>query len=135
MQITRADEEISRLVGRCVTWWKMRLQAQAAARELDALGDKDLEMLAQDLALSTDELRDLAADGKGSELMERMLRAYGLSIDVLRTGQPDLVRDMAVACARCADKGRCSHDLDAGTAREHAAGYCPNVPTFEALQP
>ena len=65
MNITHADEEISRLVSRAVAWWRDRVEAQAQARELAELPPQDRAELARDLALTPADLDLLARDARG----------------------------------------------------------------------
>ena len=135
MNITHADEEISRLVSRAVAWWRDRLEAQAQARELADLPAQDRAELARDLALTPADLDMLAQDSRGGLLMERMAKACGVDLDEVRRTMPDVSRDMALGCARCGDKARCRHDMDAGLVDLVAPDYCPNAGTFRDLSP
>jgi len=135
MNITHADEEISRLVGRAVAWWRDRVEAQAQARELADLPPQDRADLARDLALTPADLDLLARDARGGMLMERMARACEVDLGEVRRTMPDVSRHMALGCARCGDKTRCRHDMDAGLVDLVAPDYCPNAATFRELSP
>jgi hypothetical protein len=118
------------LLGRAYAWWRERRERD----ELAGLSAAEFGRIARDLSLSDADLRDLSEDGdKGASLMRRMAQARGLDLDQARSRNPDQIRDMAVACARCGEKKRCAHDLAEGTAAVTSRDYCPNAETFELL--
>jgi hypothetical protein len=85
--------------------------ALADLREFEAMEPDMMAAIAGECGLSVTELRDVVVHGSGaSSLMARMMQAYG-----------------------CLAKGRCRRELDAGTAADHADGFCPNAYTFERL--
>jgi hypothetical protein len=43
------------------------------------------------------------------------------------------MRDLQRICIACGHKGRCRHDLAAGTAPSHYRDYCPNAMSLDVL--
>jgi hypothetical protein len=108
--------------------------ALADLREFEAMEPDMMAAIAGECGLSVTELRDVVVHGSGaSSLMARMMQAYGLDPEGLRTRDPHTMRDIEGLCSRCLAKGRCRRELDAGTAADHADGFCPNAYTFERL--
>jgi tRNA C32,U32 (ribose-2'-O)-methylase TrmJ len=107
---------------------------QARAREFDALGGEELRLMAADLRISVDDLRDAALQSEDeAALMRRMLALHGLDPARIGHEMPELMRDMTLTCARCAEKGRCAHDLDDGLEPAEAGTFCPNADAMAAL--
>ncbi len=122
-------------VGFLTRWWRNWKRQYAATRELDACGDGEVAHLAQDLGVSTSELRTLAGRWPDSaDLLRRRMDALG--IDAAQVGQldPEGLRDLQRVCGQCADEKRCEHDLRRDAGDGSWRGYCPNVDTLDALR-
>ncbi|PSC03786.1 hypothetical protein SLNSH_16875 [Alsobacter soli] len=118
-------------LARAAAWWR----EHTGSDELSELPSGELQRMAHDLSLSEDDLKTLAASSAGqAELMARMMAARGLDIDKVRAQDPDLIRDMAVLCARCDEKRRCARDLRDGVAASAGEEYCLNVGAFKLLE-
>lgn len=90
--------------------------------------------IADDLGVSSSELRDIASKGPGgADLLRRMLDALHVDPNEIINANPGVMRDLQRLCANCADKKRCAHELDDGTAAEHFHEFCPNAFTLDAL--
>jgi hypothetical protein len=114
--------------------WRDYRAALAELRELEAMEPSELAATAANCGLSVGELREVVANSAGAPaLMVRMMRAYGLDPEKVRRLDPLMMRDIEGLCSRCAAKGRCRHELNAGTAVDHADVFCPNAYTFERL--
>jgi hypothetical protein len=114
--------------------WRDYRAALAELREIEAMEPETVAAVAGECGLSVAELREVVAHGSGaSNLMDRMMQAYGLDPRGLRARDPLTARDIEVLCSRCATKGRCRRELEAGTAAGHADDFCPNAYTFERL--
>lgn len=117
-----------------VTRWRDYQSSRAALSELMDLDPQEISRMANEYGLSSGDLQDLVAEGPhAADLMDRMLRARGLDPNDIRHDLPGVVADMAVLCSRCGVKGRCEHELDAGTAARNADDFCPNAMTMRAL--
>lgn len=104
-------------------------------RELREMDDGDFARIAQDLCMSPAELDAVVCQGpQASEELPQPLKSLGIDEAVSRA-QPLLHRGMVRVCASCQQKAQCDHDLDAGTAAEHYAAYCPNAPAIGSEVP
>ncbi|MEP9388542.1 DUF6455 family protein [Mesorhizobium sp. KR9-304] len=119
---------------RFVEKWRDYRAALADLREIEAMEPDTVAAVAAGCGLSVAELREVVADGSSAtSLMARMMKAYGLDPEGLRARDPLTTRDIEVLCSRCVTKGHCRRELDAGTAADHADGFCPNAHTFERM--
>ncbi|HEY0918911.1 hypothetical protein [Devosia sp.] len=104
--------------------WRDRQEQAAVLRALEFMGPEQAAALAADVKLDAPGLRQVLHEGGAvAVLLDRMLAARGLAD---RAISAPLQRDLESTCARCASKTRCRRELDAGTARLHAASFCPN---------
>jgi hypothetical protein len=114
--------------------WRDHRDAVATLREIAAMDPEVAGEIAAEAGLSISDLRDVITHGAGaSQLMRRMMAAYGIDVPEVEHDAPGLLRDVAVLCSRCKAKGRCAEELEAGTARENAHLFCPNAGTFETF--
>ncbi|MCR5858387.1 DUF6455 family protein [Mesorhizobium sp. J428] len=114
--------------------WQDFRSARAALAELDECDPSVVAELARDAGMDVADFRDIVGKGVGADrLMLRMMQAYGIDAARLEREAPAFFRDVAVSCSKCGDKGRCRRELDNGTARGHAAEFCPNQPSFAAI--
>ena len=110
-------------------WLKHRQEM----RELREMDDGDFARVAQDLCMSPAELDAVVRRGPQARgELPQLLKSLGIDEAVSRA-QPLLHRDMVRVCASCRQKAQCDHDLDAGTAAQHHAAYCPNAPAIDEL--
>jgi hypothetical protein len=111
-------------------WFRRR----ARIREFDALGAEELRLLAADLRVSVDDLRDAAVQSEDEiALMRRMLALHGLSAATIDQSMPELMRDLTLTCARCEEKGHCAQKFEEGLEPAEAGAFCPNADTMAAL--
>jgi AcrR family transcriptional regulator len=130
MSSNRVATAFERLIDR----WRDYRAAAAELRELQGMDPETVATIAAECGLSTGELHEVVTHGAGADgLMARMMQAHELDPERMRQLLPGVMRDVEILCARCASKGRCSRELDAGTAARNAPEFCPNAETFEAL--
>lgn len=123
-----------RMLDVLVARWREYQANVAGIREMEACGPEMVAQMASELGMTAAELEQVVSHGAGADkLMARMIAAFGLNAGELQRRDPAMVRDMSILCSLCETKGRCVHELDAGTAAEHAHEFCPNAPTFELL--
>ncbi|MCD2171607.1 DUF6455 family protein [Rhizobium sp. C4] len=123
------------LRGRVQSWWQERQEIARELDELSALGDQGLAMLATDVGVNPQMLAAIVRHGaSAADDMERLMRALNIDPDAVHYDEPGLYRGLQTACALCEDKGRCRHELDAGTASENYAHFCPNHETMSELR-
>lgn len=130
MERSAAHEEPG-LLARALDWLRAY---NARQQELGRLSHDDLEIMASDLGMSPSDLCDVLPRGSDNTLlMDGMLQARGLDPDEVRRSLTPLLRDLELACTRCAATGRCRRELQAGTAAQHAHEFCPNADTIDDL--
>ena len=116
-------------------WWKELLTSRQGDEELQMLSREDVERIAQDLGMTSDELQDFAARGvHASDEAPQMMKALGLDPKELERNQHSVFIDVLHNCAMCPDKRRCGQDLKAGDAPAHFEEYCLNAHTLNALR-
>ncbi len=123
------------LRGRVQSWWQERLEIARELEELSAMGDQGIALLATDVGVSPQMLAAIVRNGaSAADDMERLMRALNIDPDSVHYDEPGLFRGLQTACALCEDKARCRHELDAGTAAENYAHFCPNQETMSELR-
>ncbi|HRJ70399.1 MAG TPA: DUF6455 family protein [Beijerinckiaceae bacterium] len=111
-------------------WFREHLRGN----ELSHLDRSELELMARDLNISSDDLTRLSTEEpKDISLMKQMMALHGLDYDALRKEYSGVVRDMEVTCSRCADRKLCEHDLATGADAHTCDTYCPNADTMKAF--
>lgn len=119
------------LLGRFCDWVKARYQR---GDDLYALSRDDLALMASDLGITENDLRDVlpkAADN--SLLMDQMMVARGLDPDRIRHMWGGLARDLEMTCCRCESVSRCRSELSLGLASRNCHEFCGNAETFDEL--
>lgn len=114
--------------------WQTHRSTRAALAELDEMDPSVVGEIAREAGLEVADLREVVAKGADADrLMYRMMEAFGIDTEKLAHDAPGFIKEVAISCSKCGDKGRCRRELAAGTAREHAAEFCPNEASFAAL--
>jgi len=115
-------------------WIKKYREAVGTQNELANCTPEQVASIARDMGLSPGELRFMAAKGPhAADELPKLLRALGVDPQQLASKDPSKMRDLQRICVTCAHKGRCQHDLAAGTIAGHYHDYCPNAISIEAL--
>lgn len=132
----RAGENGSGMVERLEAWWHDWRQKSRERAELQAAGPALLDCIARDAgAASTQEFLEVVNSGpRGSALMAEMSEALGVDLAAVRVRHPHVLRQMEISCSVCDAKTRCSCELEAGTAANHAGEFCNNAEVFQALR-
>ena len=104
-------------------------------REIDDLGQSELERLARDIGLSPAELRASAGrNGDWVRLLEQRLDQFDFDKTSLESVYSKVVRDLEQTCARCGSASRCSKDFSKSESKDAISDYCPNTHTLQALE-
>jgi Family of unknown function (DUF6455) len=115
-------------------WINKYRHVQGVHDELGQCSQEDVMRIAKDLGVPVSDLRGLAAKGPGAaNLLQKMLLALSVDPQALAKSDPAVMQDLQRLCIMCSQKGRCQHELAAGTAAEHFREFCPNSYTLEAL--
>lgn len=120
------------LMGILTEKWKNIWEKRAAINELAQLDPSEVTRIAEDLGISTSDLRFLAASGSGTtHLLEHRLQTLGVDA----TGvEPAVMRDLQLLCARCNSKQHCAHELEDKPVAARWPKYCPNEQTIGAIK-
>jgi uncharacterized protein DUF6455 len=123
------------LLKQFLQWWSRCSKGRSEHAQLEALDSAEVEHMAREFGVSADQLLAVSQSrGRASELLHRMMRVNGLSLEELRRSHPDVARDLEIHCSLCNEKRRCRRELESGDAPEGFADYCPNASTFVELQ-
>jgi hypothetical protein len=108
-------------------FWRRRV----AVYELAECDASEVARIAQDLGISTANLRLLATqDKRAADLLNRRLETLRLdptSVD------PAVMRDLQRCCSNCDSKPFCAHELEDKPRGATWPQYCPNEQTIAAL--
>ena len=125
---------IEHVIGPLADWWRRHAAVRDSMAELNAFDPDEMARVAQDVGISPSDLRNLATHSTdAADLLERRLKALGLSADRLAQTAPAQLRDMERLCTMCESKGRCARDLAADPQDGVWRKYCPNEDALVAL--
>jgi hypothetical protein len=115
------------LLARVARWWRR-------PDEFGALPQGEMQRMAGELGLSSQDLAALAARGPhAADLLYQRMAVLGIAradVDRVAFG---LVRDLEKSCACCGDKDRCIKDLESRPHDRVWADYCSNAVTLDAV--
>ena len=115
-------------------WVNKYRETLADTGRLSQCSPDEVNQIAKDIGVSVSQLQNIVAKGPGAaDLLRKMLVALHVDPDVIAQSDPAVMRDLQRLCAACDHKGRCRHELAAGTAAEHFHDFCPNAYTLDAL--
>src|ERR1700694_3158486 len=117
-------------------WHRNWRAARKGASELQCAGTAEMERIAQELGLSSFELRSLVSHPDERELLGKRLAGLHLEPSALARSEPATFRDVQRVCAMCGFKYRCARDLAVEAldpAWQEWRDYCPNATTLSAL--
>lgn len=116
---------------RLVQWWR----DLTAAPLVSAVGEVEANKIASDVGVTIPELEAVRHQGAAAAYpMYRRLASLGLDEEQIAREEPGVLHDLQRVCSLCADKKQCLHELKADPSNTHWQDYCPNMPTFEALE-
>jgi len=109
-------------------FWENR----AAANQLANWDPLEVAHIAEDLGISTRELRLLAISNKtAADLLKRRLQS--LHVDPTSV-DPAIMRDLQLHCTQCDSKKLCARELDDKPPTPSWPKYCPNEQTIEVVK-
>ncbi|RDV03285.1 hypothetical protein [Undibacter mobilis] len=116
---------------RFVQWWR----GFAAMPLASEVGGVEANKIASEIGVSVPELEAVRHKGAAAAYpMYRRLASLGLDEERIARDEPGVLNDLQRVCSLCADKKQCLHELKADPNDPHWQDYCPNMPTFEALE-
>lgn len=111
--------------------WSRFRRRRAAAAELQALGNAEVERMAVDAGLTFNDMLELTKRAPDSAaLLYRRLEQAGVDVRALDAA---VLRDMQRCCSGCESKSQCAHELEDKPKAASWPDYCPNQPTLDAL--
>jgi hypothetical protein len=111
--------------------WSRFRRRRAAAAELQALGNAELERMALDAGLTFSDVLELTKRSPDSAaLLYRRLEQANVDV---RSLDAAVLRDMQRCCSGCESKAQCAHELEDKPKAASWPDYCPNQPTLDAL--
>jgi hypothetical protein len=116
-------------------WWRQWTATRADLDRLNRCGCADIERMAYDVGVSTNELCALAGKWPdAAEQLNRRLAALDLDPKDISSVEPQVLHDLQRVCTLCSDKRECERDLAEDPANPKWRAYCPNVITLDALR-
>lgn len=114
-------------------WVEKYRSAIGLRDELAHCGAQEVERIAHDIGLGSEEFISLARNGPhAADQLPRLLRALGVDPD--QHIDAGMMRGLERICITCGNKNWCEHDLAAGTAAQGSYNdYCPNAKTLNAI--
>lgn len=123
------------LTDRLKRWCSATWEAINEAKLLASLDDETVKLLAQDNALSEQELRDLIAKGPhAADEMLALMKLLNIDPKEASLEEPAEFREMHVTCAHCGEKTRCRRELADGSAAADFANYCGNAEMLDDMR-
>ncbi|CDZ27658.1 DUF6455 family protein [Neorhizobium galegae] len=123
------------LTHRLKRWCSATWTAINEAKLLASLDDETVKLLAQDNALSAQELRELIAKGPhAADEMLALMKLLNIDPEEARLEEPAEFRDMNITCAHCGEKTRCRRELADGSAASDFASYCGNADVLDDMR-
>ena len=117
-------------------WYRNWNAAREGAFELQCAGADEVERIAQELGLSSFELRSLVSHPDERELLAQRMAGVHLEPRAVAQSDPAASRDLQRVCAMCGFKYRCARDLAVEAldpSWQQWRDYCPNAATLSAL--
>jgi hypothetical protein len=117
-------------------WRRNWRAAREGTFELQCAGAAEVERIAQELGLSSVELRALVSHPDDRELLAKRMAVLHLEPRAVAQLDPAAFRDLQRVCAMCGFKYRCARDLAVETldpAQQEWRDYCPNAATLNVL--
>jgi len=119
---------IGALLNRVRDWWRRQ-------EGLNALDDEAVGLVAADLGISANAIRDLVARGpKDANLLYERMRALGISKADVDHAANGVMRDLQRTCSCCNEKGVCDWDLAQRPDDPVWKGYCPNADALDFIR-
>jgi transcriptional regulator with XRE-family HTH domain len=115
-------------------WVSKYRDAVSASGVVGQCSPDEVKQIADDLGVSTGELRELMNKGPhAADLLQKLLVALKVDPKELARTEPLVMRDLQRLCTTCGAKKRCTQELAKGTAAAHFHEFCPNAYTLDAL--
>ena len=115
-------------------WRWLKARPDRTARDLAAIGDREVEQIAKDVGVSSAELYSLAwSDANGADLLRTRMTALDLDCQEVARLVPEALHDLQRVCTLCSHRKRCARDLARAASDPSWKDYCPNVSTLVAL--
>jgi hypothetical protein len=116
-------------------WLRKRRSAGQDRRGIDEWSNYEVERIAQDVGLSSQDLREMMQlSPDAAKLLLRRMSMLHLDTDELAKSEMDVMRDLQRVCSTCGSKRQCRIDLARDPENPVWRRYCPNEGTLVELQ-
>ena len=127
-------EHASDFLTRLRQTWNRTLNKRRMVNELTACPPSELQRIASDVGLNSDDLVRLCYSHIGpSELLPQRLQLLGIDPEFVKHAAPTTFKDLVRVCASCKASSRCARDLARGNVQAGMDGYCLNGLSIDAL--
>lgn len=115
-------------------WWREWTRNLACPSDLAICSDAEVDRMACEMGLSSDELSRLVSRGPhAADLLFRRMIALDFDRAEVAEVQRATFLDLERVCSNCDCKGRCKRDLARRPNDAVWEDYCPNVATLKML--
>ncbi len=103
--------------------------------ELNSFDQAQLQELARDVGVTTDDLcRLVAEDPESAQLLPERLRREEIDVVLLQAKWPSVYKDLQRVCSLCGHKEVCEREMKECVEGSDWKKYCPNAHTFDTLR-
>ncbi len=115
--------------------WLERIADRLKPSELQMLDAGQIDEIARDIGLTSDDLRRLDQMYEHSEmLMPQRLRHEGINPAVIEARWPSVWKDLQRVCGNCRSKDVCQAELEIAPDAQDWRRYCSNAGTIRSLE-
>jgi hypothetical protein len=130
-----ANPSVNSFVSALGDWLRNRRSVRENRRSFDEWSNYEVARIAQDVGLSSQDLRELIQLGPdAAELLTRRMRVLRLDADALSRNEMSVMRDLQRVGSTCDSKSQCRKDLAHDPKNPGWRQYCPNEDTLAELQ-
>lgn len=104
-----------------------------ARSDLDALDPHEVDEIARDMGVTSDDLYRLDRVGSHTTLMPKRLSHEGVDPAVVQAEWPSVWKDLQRVCSLCDTKDVCKNELELAPEAAEWRLYCRNEGTITAL--
>lgn len=111
-----------------------RVGDQLLPSDLHMLDAGQVQEIARDIGVTTDDLYHLDRLGAQASLMPQRLSQEGLNPVVIQAEWPAVWKDLQRVCGNCRSRDVCRNELELAPDAQDWRRYCPNEHTIKSLE-